>query len=309
MKILIAGGSGFIGRNVAHFLNQQSKELIIHGLSRKNPNIDCFSYYHCVDLKKPLHLPQDYDVIINASGKSTYDLSDEAMTDEHLLTNRNLLNFSKEKNIAKYILVSTSSVYLKNADVENAKEVDLPPSFFNSYARVKRLAELETLNLEADFKKIILRPRMVMGAGDTSWLPYLYNYANRGFYAEPSRDVFIQPTPIQLLGLTASHIINHQSMKTGIYNITGGKRLPYRDLLNQLNSASKNKNRIKLTFPGTLGKWILRSHLFHEKQLADLIFNMSCSLTLNCDKIASTGLDLNKFKIEDAIDEFLKTQN
>jgi hypothetical protein len=36
---------------------------------------------------------------------------------------------------------------------------------------------------------------------------------------------------------------------------------------------------------------------------------MSCSLTLNCDKIASTGLDLNKFKIEDAIDEFLKTQN
>ena len=72
-----------------------------------------------------------------------------------------------------FIYISTPSIYFKYKDQFNINEESpISGKFVNAYAATKYLAEQEILNYsEENIIKVVLRPRALIGAGDTVIVP------------------------------------------------------------------------------------------------------------------------------------------
>ena len=125
MKILITGGCGFVGTNVAIFLNKKYKVDCLDNLSRKgskynleilkknrirNFNIDIENFYQ---LKK---LPK-YDIVIDCCAEASVEVSKkdiDRVVNTNLIGTYNILKKIK-KDKSKIIFLSSSRIYpIKN---------------------------------------------------------------------------------------------------------------------------------------------------------------------------------------------------
>lgn len=137
MKILITGGCGFVGANLALFLNSKGFKInSLDNLSRKgsryNLNLlkkkDIKNYkLDIYDLKKIQKLPK-YDLIIDCCAEPAIEISKkdiDKVINTNLIGTFNLLKKVK-KDRCKFIFVSTSRVYpirvlnqiIKNKDIK-----------------------------------------------------------------------------------------------------------------------------------------------------------------------------------------------
>ena len=135
MKILITGGCGFVGTNVAIFLNKKYKVDCLDNLSRKgskynleilkknrirNFNIDIENFYQ---LKK---LPK-YDIVIDCCAEASVEVSKkdiDRVVNTNLIGTYNILKKIK-KDKSKIIFLSSSRIYpIKNFN-ENIKSKNL----------------------------------------------------------------------------------------------------------------------------------------------------------------------------------------
>ena len=135
MKILITGGCGFVGTNVAIFLNKKYKVDCLDNLSRKgskynleilkknrirNFNIDIENFYQ---LKK---LPK-YDIVIDCCAEASVEVSKkdiDRVVNTNLIGTYNILKKIK-KDKSKIIFLSSSRIYpIKNFN-ENIKSKNI----------------------------------------------------------------------------------------------------------------------------------------------------------------------------------------
>ena len=122
MKILITGGCGFVGANIALFLNSKGYKIeSLDNLSRKGSNynlnilkqnkiknykIDISNY------KKLSKLPK-YDLVIDCCAEAAVEVSRkniDKVIDTNLIGTINILKKAK-KNNSKIIFISSSRVY------------------------------------------------------------------------------------------------------------------------------------------------------------------------------------------------------
>ncbi len=100
MKILICGGTGFIGSHLSEYLVKQGLQVTVlarHKPKRLMPNMQ----FIIADLLKPELFKQEWfeglDAIINLSGKSIFTIwskkNKKAIWDSRVVTNENLVNF------------------------------------------------------------------------------------------------------------------------------------------------------------------------------------------------------------------------
>src|SRR5690606_15396447 len=83
-----------------------------------------------------------------------------------------LLKAAQKYHIKRFIYISTPSIYFENKDKTQIKESDpLPLKFINHYATTKY--EAEELLRETKIPHIILRPRALIGRGDSVIMPRL----------------------------------------------------------------------------------------------------------------------------------------
>ena len=135
MKILITGGCGFVGTNLAIFLNKKYKVDCLDNLSRKgskynleilkknrirNFNIDIENFYQ---LKK---LPK-YDIVIDCCAEASVEVSKkdiDRVVNTNLIGTYNILKKIK-KDKSKIIFLSSSRIYpIKNFN-ENIKSKNI----------------------------------------------------------------------------------------------------------------------------------------------------------------------------------------
>ena len=246
MKVLVTGGTGFVGRHLVWHLAHQGHEVIFTGrrpaaasevldqlpptaqvqwqalnhgqagakeaLRRAAEGADAL--IHCAALSSPWGRAQDF-----------YH-ANVASTDE-------VLAACDAEQIACLVHISTPSIYFDFRDRELIHETQPLPTPVNDYVRTKRLAEEQVIDSNQIPKRVILRPRAIFGPWDNTLMPRLLRAMARG------------PLPLMregraLLDLTyidnLIHAIELALTKPlpkplGIYNLSNAEPLSLRDLL------------------------------------------------------------------------------
>lgn len=186
MKILVTGGTGFLGKQLAfrlkvlgydvsvlgrnHAIGEQLKAkglqfLPIDLTDREATVTACTGQnyiFHCAALSEPWGNYQDF---YNAN----------------VLATRNIIQGCQIQGIQRLIYVSTPSIYFNFSHRLNISEsTPLPKTPVNAYAKTKRLVEQEINQAyQSGLPTITIRPRAIFGPGDTSILPRLIKVSDR----------------------------------------------------------------------------------------------------------------------------------
>lgn len=171
MKILITGGTGFVGSAVSHRLLEMGHEVTVIGSSSRcrlapHPHLT----YISADTTRPGAWQQrvaEQDAIINLAGRSVFNLWTEsykkAIYDSRVLTTRNLVDALQASSEA--VLLSASAAgYYGAGDEDERTETSAPGDDF--LARVCRDWEAEaTRAADKGARVVVMRFGVVLGKG------------------------------------------------------------------------------------------------------------------------------------------------
>ncbi len=233
MKILVTGGSGFLGTNVRKFLNADD-------FSRR-ANLDILNL-------QDVSIVEEYDVVIHLAAE--LDKSPES-AEQVFLTNVegtvNLLRSMRENSA--FIFASTKDVYGRFADNYAEVPEDCPTVYSGQSALEwsKLIAEkyVEFYANQRNFRSCIFRLSTIYAANSVGNTPnFVTNYAdkiNRGEQirlpanGSPIRDLLHVDDFSRACQAFADSVIRH-----GIYNLGGGKQnaLSLLDLIKKMEEVS-----------------------------------------------------------------------
>jgi 2-alkyl-3-oxoalkanoate reductase len=186
MNVLLTGATGFLGFRLLEMLSQHNgiSKLIATGRTIRtshfvdHPKVT----YQLGDLTDPAFaesLTAQADNIIHAAALSSPWGKRSDFRKANTLATRYLVRAAARHGAKRFVFISSSSVYVTKQDRFNVSESDpLPGRFVNHYASTKREAELEVICQGLPY--IILRPRALIGRGDTVIMPRLINAFKTG---------------------------------------------------------------------------------------------------------------------------------
>lgn len=186
MNILLTGATGFLGYRTLERLVQlpNVNKIVATGrILRKsreilNPKVE----YVLGDLEDKLfvsNILKDIDIVINTASLSSPWGSEDDFYLANVLTQKHIINSSEILGVNRFIYISSPSIYYNGEDRIMVKEKDpLPTRFVNNYSKTKREAEVLLENSKLDY--IIIRPRAIIGRGDTVIMPRLIKAHSKG---------------------------------------------------------------------------------------------------------------------------------
>lgn len=285
MKIILFGGSGFIGKNV---MKKFPKNSIVPISLRTD------------EWKN--NLPSEAEVFINLIGKA-HDHEGRASYANYYEANVELT-----KQIFSEFFKSKAQLLIHISSIAALEELESPYPLkeedFNNplshYGKTKREAEVWLLNqhLPKEKKIIILRPPLVHGEGDKGNLGLLYKFISKGIpyplsAFENSRSFLSMDNFIFFL----KEIINNQDkLDSGIYHIADDEVLSTKKILDIIKRV-ENKKIIDLYIPPIVIKVLARIGDFSPFPLnTKRLKKMTSNLEVSNQKIKSV-LDIKKLPI------------
>lgn len=320
MRILITGATGGLGyRTLERLLACPKIETIIaNGRTLKKshlvtaPNLQ-YRLGSLEDIDFVDSLAKDVDVIIHAAALSSPWGKYAEFEKANVLPQQNLIAAAQKYNIQQYIYISTPSIYFENKDKFDIKETDaLPPKFINAYAQTK--FEAEELLKKSKIPFIILRPRALIGRGDTVIMPRLIRAEAAGRLriigdGKNRVDMTALANVAQAIELA---IFAPETAWNRVYNISNGKPVNLWDSIESvLEKLGKKLNRKKISYP--FAKRIaqlmeLSSKLTNFKEPTLTVYSVGTlakSFTMDISS-ANTYLGyVPEQSIDEAIDEFV----
>ena len=242
MKVLITGGTGFLGQHLMLKLKELEYHISILG---RNQSIG-----KQLESKNVQFLPMDLtdkEAIINACKGQDYVFHCGALSSPwgkyeefyqaNVLGTKNVIEGCKEANVKRLIHVSTSSVYFDFSDRFNITENYPLPKPINAYAKTKQLAEQEINQAYQDGLSVItIRPRGIFGPGDKAILPRLIKVSKTtGIPFINDGKACIDVTYVE--NVVDALLLCQNAPKTAegkIFNITNGEPITIAHLLEKL---------------------------------------------------------------------------
>ncbi len=184
-KILITGGTGFLGRHLIEHFKEQNFEIIFLGRNAEigsELSSDNCRFYQ-TDLTEYQHMCLAFaqvDIVIHSAALSSAFGKKSDFDKHNIEATKNVIEACKEYDIKKLIHISTPSIYFTGNSRFNISEDDYIPDIqVNDYARTKKVAEELVLRAYHDGLDFIgLRPRGLFGEHDTSIIPKILSIAN-----------------------------------------------------------------------------------------------------------------------------------
>ncbi|HAS46030.1 MAG TPA: sterol-4-alpha-carboxylate 3-dehydrogenase [Microscillaceae bacterium] len=231
MKILLTGATGFLGFRTLEVLAKMPTitSIVATGRTLKpthqvdHPKVD----YQLGDLASQAFtqkLVSQVDHIIHAAALSAPWGNYQSFETANVLTQQNLIKAAHAHPIQRFVYISTPSIYYNGQDRLNVSEADpLPSKFVNAYAATKRLAEVALE--QSNIPYVILRPRALIGRGDTVIMPRLlraYEAGRLKIIGHGQNLVDLTAVANVAQAIVLSLQVDHQGLNQ-VYNITNGE--------------------------------------------------------------------------------------
>ncbi|WP_321382323.1 NAD(P)-dependent oxidoreductase [Rhizobium sp.] len=238
---MVTGATGFLGGNLVAALAASARTVLAVGRDPqtcarlRSVGFNVLSQ----DLALPLDISShpmlgDVNTIVHCAAHSAPFGLPADFVRANVTVTRNLIEFARQRNTRRFIYISTPSVYFAFRDQMDVREDMALPGPVNDYARTKRQAEKLVLAAE-DIGPVILRPRGIYGAGDTTLLPRLLKVARkRPLPLFRSGRACIDLTYIDdVVAAIVAALDCDRKVEGEIFNISGGEVLPVQDIVNQ----------------------------------------------------------------------------
>ena len=239
-KILIVGGTGFIGHNLSIKLLKSKYKII--SISRKKPkNLKKIEkvHYKIFDITKKKNFNklkgEEFDFVINLGGNIDHQNKKETFK-SHYIGLKNLLNFFKNNNKITFIQVGSSLEYGNVISPQKEKNTCEPKSFYGK-TKFKASKLVISKAKKTNFKYIILRPYQIYGPHQKfdRLIPYvikscLKNIKFKCSDGEQLRDFLYIDDFVSLI----IKLINKKNLRSGIYNIGYGKPIKVKSIIENI---------------------------------------------------------------------------
>lgn len=243
MKVLVTGASGFLGQVVCRKLIDQGYSVVGLGrrLGSKTPLQECGVEYRQVDLGQRKELENVLNgvnsVIHCAALSSTWGKYQDFYA-SNVLGTENLAKLCLERDINRFVHVSSPSIYFQMRDRLNIGEQEpLPKHSINDYAKTKLLAEsVIDKAVASGLPAITIRPQAIFGPHDPAIIPRLIlSNDSTGIPLPKNKKIWIDITYVDNV---ADSLLLALHAPTGCigkkYNITNGEAIELRSFLQDL---------------------------------------------------------------------------
>ena len=241
MKAIVTGATGFLGGHLVSLLAESSYEVVALGRNReKGEKLASSSVrFKQVDITKPADLRQVFepvDVVFHCAARSSAWGDYDNFYRDNVAATENVLRCCESFQIPRLVHVSTTSVYFNFQDRFGLTESDcLTEGFANDYAKTKYLAEQVLLQARCTTEVVIIRPRGIVGDGDTNIMPRILRIANRGFF--PLIDggqAVVDLTYVKNVAHALLLAAQQPGLNKAVFNVSNLEPLPVRELLTRV---------------------------------------------------------------------------
>jgi len=257
-NLLITGGSGYIGRNLAHYYIQKeySVRLILKDPNKADPELQASCEILPGDITEPDSMAgafDNIDAVIHAAGQlGQFGLPYKELYAVNVTGAVNVLEAAMKAGVNRYIHLSAGGVTgpLKQSFVDESYS----PSPVTDYEKTKWIAEqqVKELGTQANYNSLVLRPTFTYGPGDPHKLK-LFKAINKGHYFYVGNGLStVHPVYIDDLikGIDAAL---HSDIRDESIVIGGVTAVTKRELSTEIASAL-NVNPPRLMMPANLCK-------------------------------------------------------
>lgn len=252
MKILVTGGTGFVGRHLVWHLSAKGYQVVFTGRrSQAAKQVLDLCPKTSVAAQLVRWLPLEHgtpeaaqhlaeaavgaNAIVHCAALSSPWGRAEDFYRSNLASTLELVGAAEGGGVKRLVHISTPSIYFDFRDRLGICETDPLPAPVNTYANTK--AQAEQIVMAANVpQRVILRPRAIFGPWDNTLMPRLLRVLERG--AIPlmrGGRAQLDLTYIDNL-IHAIDLALHQPLPqvAAIYNLSNAEPLPLVDLLNRV---------------------------------------------------------------------------
>ena len=246
MKIIVTGGTGFLGRHVVWRLAALGHEVTFTGrqhemaeqvLEHSPASVKFACLHHAQDNSQQRlnDLAQGMDAIVHCAALSSPWGKFEDFFQANVVSTQEVLAACKLANIQRLVHISTPSLYFDYRDRLNIQEDEPLPLPVNHYARTKGIAELLVMNSSIT-QRVILRPRALFGPWDNTLMPRLLRVIKEGAIplmhgGKAKLDITYIDNAVDAIVLALTKPL---AKPLSIYNVTNGEPLCLDQLLAHL---------------------------------------------------------------------------
>jgi len=260
MRILVTGGSGFLGSEVCRQLLARGDEVIAYqrstgkSLAKSGARIVQGSVADAPALNGAI---QGIDAVIHTAAKAGI----WGEYDEYYQTNvtgtGNVIAACLDNGVSKLVFTSSPSVVHGGGDIEGGDE-SLPyhDKYGSPYPATKALSEKLVVGADcAELRTVSLRPHLIWGPGDNHLLPHLMDRAKSGKLKLPGPDKLIDTVYIE--NAARAHLLaldkldsDPETVGAKTYFISNDEPLTQREIISGLLNAAGLQVDIQPISPG-----------------------------------------------------------
>ena len=188
-RVLVTGAAGYVGRNTVRAL--RARGLAVRGLVRSAASravVEAAGGEAAEgDLLAPASLEAacaDVEAIVHAAAATDHGNGAAGAADAQAQVNvggtQALLDAARKAGVRRIVHVSSEAVLATGRPLRNVDEnTPIPARLAGPYSRTKAAAE-QVVRTAAGLEAIVVRPRLVWGRDDTTFLPALEEAARTG---------------------------------------------------------------------------------------------------------------------------------
>ncbi len=258
MRILVTGGTGFLGRHAALRLKKEGNEVVVLGRSRAigealQARGVRFIQADLENGKAIASACSDMDMVIHSGGLASPWGAYDKFYSANVLGTQNVIQGCVQHRVSRLIYLSTPSLYFNYRHRSMIRESEPIPKPVTAYAATKKMAdELVAEAAKSGLKAVSLRPRAIFGPGDQAVLVRLIRAGEKGIIPlVGGGKSFLDLTYIDnVVDALLLCVTGPEKILGNIYNITNGEPITSGSLVTKLFSALGIKAKIrKMPFP------------------------------------------------------------